>query len=68
MTCFYRVSRTPEEARALMGGERPLGETFLEKDPVRMTAMIRKTNKPCLVSRSSAQAASALLARTSPTP
>ncbi len=48
MTCFYRVSRTAEEARALMGGERPLGETFLEKDPLRMTAMIQKTKKPCL--------------------
>jgi hypothetical protein len=48
MTCFYRVSRTPEEARALLGGERPLGETFLEKDPARMSAMIRKTRKPCL--------------------
>jgi hypothetical protein len=48
MTCLYRVSRTPEEAKALMNGERPLGETFLEKDPARMTAVIRKVNKPCL--------------------
>lgn len=48
MTCLYRVSRTPEETRALLGGERPLGEAFLEKDPARMTAMVRKTNKPCL--------------------
>lgn len=48
MTCMYQVSRTPEEARALLAGERPLGETFLEKDPVRMTAMIRKTRRPCL--------------------
>jgi len=48
MTCFYQVSRTREEARALMGGEAPLGETFLEKDPARMTAMVRKTKRPCL--------------------
>ncbi|QOY90316.1 hypothetical protein [Paludibaculum fermentans] len=48
MTCLYRVSRTPEEARALLGGERPLGETFLEKDPVRMTNVIKKISKPCL--------------------
>lgn len=48
MTCFYRVSRTPEEARALMAGERPMGETFLEKDPDRMSQMIRRTAKPCL--------------------
>lgn len=48
MTCFYQVSRTPEEARALMNGEAPLGEIYLEKDPIRMTAMVRKTKRPCL--------------------
>lgn len=48
MTCFYRVSRTPEETRALLHGERPLGEAFLEKDPERMTKVIRQTTKPCL--------------------
>jgi hypothetical protein len=47
MTCFYNVSRTAEEARALLG-EAPLGESFLEKDPVRMTAVVRKTKRPCL--------------------
>ena len=48
MTCLYRVSRTREEARAAMNGEAPMGETFLEKDPVRMTRAIRQTRKPCL--------------------
>jgi hypothetical protein len=48
MTCLYRVSRTAEETRAISNGERALGEAFLEKDPARMTAMIRKTSKPCL--------------------
>jgi hypothetical protein len=48
MCCFYRVSRSREEARALMGGEAPLGETFLEKDPVRMTKAIRQTKRPVL--------------------
>jgi hypothetical protein len=48
MTCLYRVSRTPEETRAISNGERALGEAFLEKDPARMTAMVRRTNKPCL--------------------
>lgn len=48
MTCLYRVSRTPEETRAECNGERGLGEAFLEKDPARMTAMVRKTSKPCL--------------------
>ena len=46
MTCLYRVSRTREEARAEFG-EAPLGETFMENDPVRMTAMVRKTSKTC---------------------
>ncbi len=46
MTCFYRVSRIPEETRKETG-EAPLGETFLEKDPGRMCAMIRKTDKTC---------------------
>ncbi len=47
MTCLYRVSRTPEEARKEFG-EAPLGETFMEKDPERMCKAIRATRKPCL--------------------
>ena len=47
MTCFYRVSRNREEARALMNGEAPLGETFLEKDPDRMSERIKRTKRPC---------------------
>jgi hypothetical protein len=47
MTCLYRVSRTPEQARQEFG-EAPLGETFMEKDPERMTKMIRATKRPCL--------------------
>lgn len=46
-TCLYRVSRTPEEARAQFG-EAPVGETYMEKDPERMCKMIRQTRKPCL--------------------
>lgn len=46
MTCLYRVSRTREEVRAEFG-EAPLGEAFMEGDPARMTAMVRKTSKPC---------------------
>jgi hypothetical protein len=48
MACFYRVTRTREEARAQLGGEVPLGEVFLENDPARMTKVIRQTKKPCL--------------------
>ena len=46
MTCLYRVSRTPEEARAEFG-EAPVGESFMENDPVRMTEMVRRTGKTC---------------------
>lgn len=48
MCCFYRVSRTREEIRAACGGEAPLGEPFLEKDPERMTRAIRATKRPVL--------------------
>lgn len=46
-TCLYRVTRTPEEARAEYH-EAPIGEIFMEKDPERMCKMIRATKKPCL--------------------
>ncbi len=46
MTCLYRVSRTVEEARREFN-EAPLGETFMEKDPERMTAVVRKTKRTC---------------------
>jgi len=46
MTCLYHVSRTREETRAEFG-EALLGEAFMEGDPARMTAMVRKTSKPC---------------------
>ncbi len=46
-TCLYRVSRTPEEARKVLG-EAPVGEIYLEKDPERMCKVIRQTKKPCL--------------------
>lgn len=46
MTCLYRVSRTVDETRAEFG-EAPLGESFMENDPARMTAMVRTTKKTC---------------------
>jgi hypothetical protein len=46
-TCLYRVSRTAEEARKVLG-EAPVGEIYLEKDPERMCKVIRQTKKPCL--------------------
>ncbi len=47
MTCFYRVSRSPEEAKAELK-EAPLGELFLPSDPPRMCEVIRQVKRPCL--------------------
>ncbi len=47
MTCMYRVTRTPAEARAEFG-EASMGEIYMERDPERMTRMVRQTRKPCL--------------------
>jgi hypothetical protein len=47
MTCFYRVSRTAEEAKTELK-EAPLGELFLASDPPRMTEVIRQVKRPCL--------------------
>ncbi|HBY60384.1 MAG TPA: hypothetical protein DEH78_11210 [Solibacterales bacterium] len=47
MTCLYRVTRTKEEAREAFG-EAPMGEIYMEKDPERMTKMVRQTKRPCL--------------------
>jgi hypothetical protein len=46
MTCMYRVTRTPEEARKEFG-EAPVGEIYMERDPERMCAVVRKTRKTC---------------------
>ena len=46
MTCLYRVSRTVEETHAEFG-EAALGESFMERDPERMCALIRQTRKTC---------------------
>ena len=46
MTCMYRVTRTPEEARQQFG-ETTINELYYEKDPARMCEMARKTKKPC---------------------
>jgi len=47
MTCFYRVSRSAEEAKAELK-EAPLGELFLPSDPPRMCEVIRQVKRPCL--------------------
>lgn len=49
MGCVYNRTRTPDELRTLLNGELPLpaGEVYLEKDPQRMFAVIRKARKNC---------------------
>jgi len=50
MGCVYNRTRTPDELRKLLNGELPLPETevYLEKDPQRMFAVMRKVKKNCL--------------------
>jgi len=47
MTCFYRVTRAPEDFRQEIGMI-PVGETYLAADPERMCRVIRQAAKPCL--------------------
>jgi hypothetical protein len=47
MTCFYRVSREPEDFQKEIGVV-PVGETYLSTDPERMCKMVRKVSKTCL--------------------
>jgi len=47
--CVYNVTRTPDELRKALNGELPElpGEVYLQSDPPRMYAVLRKTPKPC---------------------
>jgi hypothetical protein len=49
MGCVYNRTRTPDELRTLLNGELPLppNEVYLEKDPERMFAVMRKTKRTC---------------------
>jgi len=47
MSCFYYLSRTPEE-RVELSPEEHLGYNWLRSDPQRMTTRIRKVRRPCL--------------------
>jgi hypothetical protein len=49
MGCVYNRTRTPDELRTMLNGELPLpaGEVYLEKDPQRMFAVMRKTKRNC---------------------
>jgi hypothetical protein len=49
MCCVYERHRTREELKALLGRVPiPVKEVYLEEDPPRMFAAMRKTDKPCL--------------------
>lgn len=49
MACFYRLTRTPQEIRAITTEiPLPAAEVYLEGDPERMCRVIRQTRKPCL--------------------
>ena len=49
MGCVFNRTRTPDELRGLLNGELPLppNEVYLEKDPQRMFAVMRKTKRNC---------------------
>lgn len=47
MTCFYCVTREPEDFQKEVGVV-PVGETYLSCDPPRMCNMIRQVKKTCL--------------------
>jgi hypothetical protein len=47
--CVYNRTRTTDEWKHVLGGEllEMPGETYLQSDPARMYAVMRKTPKPC---------------------
>jgi hypothetical protein len=47
--CVYNLTRTADELRKALNGELPEmpGEVYLQSDPPRMYAVMRKTRKPC---------------------
>jgi hypothetical protein len=47
--CVYNLTRTTDELRKALNGELPEmpGEVYLQSDPPRMYAVLRKTRKPC---------------------
>ena len=47
MTCFYCVTRLPEDFEEEIGVV-PVGETYLSTDPARMCSVVRQVKKTCL--------------------
>jgi hypothetical protein len=47
MTCFHEIRRDAEKVREGIGDD-SIGELYLQHDPERMTAVVRRVKKPCL--------------------
>jgi len=47
MTCFHEIRRDQEKVKEGLG-DMPIDELYLQGDPARMTAVVRKVSKPCL--------------------
>ena len=48
MCCLYYLTRPPDEFKAILGDDLPLGEIYLRSDPPRMFKAIRAARKSCL--------------------
>ena len=49
MTCFYYITKTPEEAEKLPPVVTvQVGKPFYAADPLRMTKVVRQVKQPCL--------------------
>ncbi len=47
MTCFHEIRRDQDKVKAGLG-DMPLDELYLQGDPARMAAVVRKVSRPCL--------------------
>jgi hypothetical protein len=47
MTCFHNIRRDQEQVKTGLG-DLPIDELYLQGDPARMAAVIRKVSRPCL--------------------
>jgi hypothetical protein len=47
MTCFHEIRRDQDKVQAGLG-DLPVDELYLQGDPARMAAVVRKISRPCL--------------------
>jgi hypothetical protein len=47
MTCFHEIRRDQDKVKAGLS-DLPIDELYLQGDPARMTAVVRKLSRPCL--------------------